>query len=348
MFLLATSLKSTFRVFNEPVVPNKVIDLGRRRFLGQAGQMAKGLAVLALASPFVACAPPVSDPEGDGWNGPPVEFQGDFSLETQRIIEGTVRKQLQNIDPAFYEGLTEIIFRRSPDGLSGLYSCETIYISLPPGAVNPATDNPYLLSKVPENAYDFLCSDWQKTLLHEIGHHVFTHLYNLGHDSNIQQEFIDFSWAKGCYEAATGVALTDYAYNSCREDFAESFAYYIWRPAFFREAIRFSDEIRKKYEFLKKHIFFGVEYDEERGSYEVLGRAAYHIQQGNWLTAVEHLLQASELEVNSAFLLTIENALIYLFRNCGEEILEAIVEDFQDDPRFSVYQSLAMAELSNY
>lgn len=72
------------------------------------------------------------------------------------------------------------------------------------------------------------------------------------------------------YEFITDYAASESTSNQCKagwngyhEDFADSFASYVLQGKYFRAAAQKNAKIKEKYDWLKKNVFEGVEYDTD-------------------------------------------------------------------------------------
>ncbi len=114
--------------------------------------------------------------------------------------------------------------------------------------------------------------EFSKVLVHEIGHVVDIRYFTknvFGFDRS--RDFYAISWTDAMVkrsEAELSDFPSGYALSNQYEDFAESFAYYVFHNDEFRARTRDNPAMRRKYEFLSKYVFsdasfqftsFGVE-----------------------------------------------------------------------------------------
>ena len=62
-----------------------------------------------------------------------------------------------------------------------------------------------------------------------------------------------------------GELISQYAKTNSREDFAEHFAYYVWKGTTFRVKAQTNPDLEERYTFLRDQLFQGVEYEEPSG-----------------------------------------------------------------------------------
>lgn len=98
-----------------------------------------------------------------------------------------------------------------------------------------------------------------KVLVHEIGHMIDIYTLKSGiSGKDISEDFYAISWSEPTV-MKKGLGKTDfvsgYAATNQYEDFAESFAMYVFHNAEFEKRSKNNDILRKKYAFLRTHIF---------------------------------------------------------------------------------------------
>ena len=109
-------------------------------------------------------------------------------------------------------------------------------------------------------------SEFIKVLVHEMGHVIDIH-YLLGSEfkSDPSEEFYAISWLD--YEhKKKGASLADfvsgYALSNKYEDFAESFAFFVFHNDDFARLAETNPAIQEKYYFFQNNIFQNTEFSE--------------------------------------------------------------------------------------
>lgn len=101
--------------------------------------------------------------------------------------------------------------------------------------------------------------EFMKVLAHELGHYVDIITYTKTQTTpDISAKFYAISW-KSSNEKYRESKLSDfvsgYAITNQYEDFAESFVFYMFHNATFKEKAKKSEILQKKYDFLRTYIF---------------------------------------------------------------------------------------------
>lgn len=114
------------------------------------------------------------------------------------------------------------------------------------------------------------------TVLHEYGHfldgsqynHALTvdtkEFYDISFKSYYSGGYLGKGWENSLKRAAPefiGEFVSSYATNNRNEDFAESFSMYVTESNVFRGLAKRNEFLNKKYNWLKDHVFRGVEYN---------------------------------------------------------------------------------------
>lgn len=84
-------------------------------------------------------------------------------------------------------------------------------------------------------------------------------IHEFGHVVDYKYGFTDINKHIYPYKKRAD-AITEYGKFHIGEDFAEAYRYYILHGKIFREMSKENPEIQEKYEYMKKHVFNGVEY----------------------------------------------------------------------------------------
>lgn len=118
----------------------------------------------------------------------------------------------------------------------------------------------YLLGIHPGFILEQKSCNWAKFALHEYGHTV----DYLGITGEYKWETIwkNLSDERNRIFDAEGELISGYAKTNPREDFAEHFAYYVWKGTTFRERMPENLDLQARYYFLKDYLFQGIEYEE--------------------------------------------------------------------------------------
>ena len=128
------------------------------------------------------------------------------------------------------------------------------------------------------------CSDVEDSeltgvLVHEIGHVVDIGLYKGSprtgksnyydgqipiYRDDLSLDFYNINWIDSENQKESSDKLdfvTGYSKTDAFEDFAESYAFYIFQGDTFREMTEYNDKLSQKYDFLKENVFDGEEFD---------------------------------------------------------------------------------------
>ena len=103
-----------------------------------------------------------------------------------------------------------------------------------------------------------------KVLVHELGHIVDIYYLPLhGDGTDLSNEFYQVSWddyAVKKKDAVLSDFVSGYALSNKYEDFAESFAFYIFHNDEFKRRAGESEALRRKYDFFRDYIFENQEF----------------------------------------------------------------------------------------
>lgn len=102
-----------------------------------------------------------------------------------------------------------------------------------------------------------------KVLVHELGHMVDVHYFRPSAAADVSDAFYGISWDS--YKVKKkGAKLADfvsgYALSNKYEDFAESFAFYVFHNAEFQRRARTNRSLAEKYRFLSERVFPNEEF----------------------------------------------------------------------------------------
>lgn len=120
-------------------------------------------------------------------------------------------------------------------------------------------------------------SEFLKVFVHELGHIVDLHFLKAGtFTSDPSDQFYGYSWVE-YNQKKKGVTVNDfvsgYALTNKYEDFAESFAFYVFHNDEFRKRATKSQALALKYNFLAEKVFVSAEF--QGTSFEKQSIASY-------------------------------------------------------------------------
>lgn len=160
---------------------------------------------------------------------------------------------------------TKFLTRTEAVNLDDFRYCEPIYY---PELGNCFSHNPVIST----TWFAQQDRNYMDTMIHEYGHNIGSRIRVIGDDGTTDN--VDRQFAKISFEIKDGAPLTmlrpdanhgefisGYAKTNGYEDFADSFSAYVVGGKIFRERVKGTVYLQRKYDFLRDKVFAGYEYD---------------------------------------------------------------------------------------